>query len=184
MNYRSACANIILYSSHSVVLTRTRSLPTYPTSQSPAPPLHRTTGVSTRPSNTDRLPSSHLPLELSTPEPHSCVHAHLDLVALFYACTNPFDTSQVLLATDAFNAYKKATGATLDNNTGLLRITSSQFSALKNLNFDIGGETYALTPNAQIWPRSLNADIGGSSNDIYLVVADVRLSSRMLLIHI
>jgi cathepsin E len=35
-----------------------------------------------------------------------------------------------------------------------------------------GGVTYALTPNAQIWPRSLNTAIGGSANNIYLVVID------------
>lgn len=33
--------------------------------------------------------------------------------------------------------------------------------------------TYTLTPNGQIWPRSLNTYIGGSSNSIYLVVADI-----------
>lgn len=33
--------------------------------------------------------------------------------------------------------------------------------------------TYGLTPNAQIWPRSLNTAIGGSADDIYLVVNDI-----------
>ncbi|KAH9838072.1 family A1 protease [Rhodofomes roseus] len=33
--------------------------------------------------------------------------------------------------------------------------------------------TYGLTANAQIWPRSLNSAIGGSSGDIYLVVGDI-----------
>lgn len=32
---------------------------------------------------------------------------------------------------------------------------------------------FSLTPNAQIWPRSLNADIGGKTGTIYLVVADL-----------
>ncbi|KAG2050584.1 hypothetical protein BDR06DRAFT_891401, partial [Suillus hirtellus] len=32
---------------------------------------------------------------------------------------------------------------------------------------------YALTPNAQIWPRSLNSYVGGSSNAIYLMVSDI-----------
>ena len=34
-------------------------------------------------------------------------------------------------------------------------------------------QTYELTPNAQIWPRSLNATIGGVPGKIYLVVADM-----------
>jgi hypothetical protein len=33
--------------------------------------------------------------------------------------------------------------------------------------------TYALTPNGQIWPRSLNTYIGGSSSYIYLIVNDL-----------
>ena len=32
---------------------------------------------------------------------------------------------------------------------------------------------YELTANAQIWPRSLNSAIGGTSNNIYLVVGDL-----------
>lgn len=34
-----------------------------------------------------------------------------------------------------------------------------------------------LTANAQIWPRSLNADIGGVAGDIYLVVGDIGSNS-------
>lgn len=85
-------------------------------------------------------------------------------------------TTLVLLATEAFEAYQEATGATLDSATGLLAISSSQYAALGALDFSIGGSTFSLTPNAQIWPRSLNADIGGSEDVIYLVVADVRPS--------
>ncbi|KAG2038807.1 acid protease [Suillus americanus] len=86
-------------------------------------------------------------------------------------------TTLILIATDAFNKYKSATGATLDANTGLLMITSAQYSKLQTLNFKIGGTSYGLTPNGQIWPRSLNTDIGGSSNKIYLVVNDIGSNS-------
>ncbi|KAM6496767.1 aspartic peptidase A1 [Amanita muscaria] len=82
-------------------------------------------------------------------------------------------TTLILIATDAFNLYQTATGGVLDNNVGLLAITPSQYSALKNLDFNINGKTYSLTPNAQIWPRSLNSVIGGSSSSIYLIVADM-----------
>ncbi|KAG2355623.1 aspartic proteinase [Suillus spraguei] len=79
-------------------------------------------------------------------------------------------TSFILIATDAFARYKSATDATLDEETGLLTISSAQYNSLKNLDFHIGTETYSLTPNAQIWPHSLNSKIGGSSKGIYLVV--------------
>jgi saccharopepsin len=86
-------------------------------------------------------------------------------------------TTLVLLATDAFNSYQQSTGATLDPTTGLLTISASQFAALQDLNFNIGGNTYPLSANAQIWPRSLNSAIGGNSNQIYLIVADLGSNS-------
>lgn len=67
-----------------------------------------------------------------------------------------------------------ATNATLDSATGLLKLPSTAYSALENLTFRIGSQNYILTPNAQIWPRSLNSGIGGSSDYIYLVVSNVR----------
>lgn len=79
-------------------------------------------------------------------------------------------TTLVMLSTNAFNAYQKATGATLDQTTGLLKITSAQYAALQPLNFNIGGTNFPLTANAQIWPRSLNTQIGGSASAIYLIV--------------
>ncbi|CAK5265902.1 unnamed protein product [Mycena citricolor] len=81
-------------------------------------------------------------------------------------------TTLIYLPTSAYNKYQRATGAVADNATGLLRITSAQYSSLKNLNFLIGGTTHSLTPNGQIWPRSLNSAIGGTSGRIYLVVGD------------
>ncbi|KAG2142982.1 acid protease [Suillus clintonianus] len=86
-------------------------------------------------------------------------------------------TTLILIATDAFNKYQSATGATLDSNTGLLMITSDQYANLQTLNFNIGGTTYGLTANGQIWPRSLNTDLGGNSNSIYLVVNDIGSNS-------
>ncbi|KAG2363722.1 hypothetical protein BDR07DRAFT_1281483 [Suillus spraguei] len=78
----------------------------------------------------------------------------------------------IFLATDAFNKYQTATGATLDKATDCLTVTPAKYDALKNLDFHIGKETYSLTPNAQIWPRSLNSQIGGHKDLIYLVVSD------------
>ena len=37
--------------------------------------------------------------------------------------------------------------------------------------------TFGLTPNGQIWPRALNADIGGVAGSIYLIVNDIGTNS-------
>ncbi|KAL5527985.1 hypothetical protein ACEPAG_6786 [Sanghuangporus baumii] len=82
-------------------------------------------------------------------------------------------TTLIFLATDAYNTYVSLTGATLDDSVGLLSISSSDYENLQSLFFNIGDQTYELTANAQTWPRSLNTAIGGSSNEIYLVVSDI-----------
>ncbi|KAH8984468.1 acid protease [Lactarius akahatsu] len=82
-------------------------------------------------------------------------------------------TTLVLIATDAFQKYQEATGATLDQTTSLLTLTNSQFDNLQSLFFNIGGVQYELTPNAQIWPRILNTEIGGTQDKIYLIVSDL-----------
>ncbi|KAL4069978.1 aspartic peptidase domain-containing protein [Scleroderma yunnanense] len=82
-------------------------------------------------------------------------------------------TTLILIASDAFSAYQSVTGATLDSATGLLTISQSQYDNLQTLTFNIGSHAYALSPNAQIWPRSLNSIIGGNSGQIYLVIADI-----------
>ncbi|KDR85732.1 hypothetical protein GALMADRAFT_53199 [Galerina marginata CBS 339.88] len=82
-------------------------------------------------------------------------------------------TTLVLIATNGFNKYKTATGGVIDNTTGLLRVTSTQFNNLQSLFFINSAGTFELTANAQIWPRSLNADIGGAAGSIFLIVADL-----------
>jgi cathepsin E len=82
-------------------------------------------------------------------------------------------TTLILIATNAFTKYESLTGATLDPTTGLLKVTSTQFSNLQTLTFIVGGVSFGLTPNGQIWPRALNADIGGVSGAIYLIVGDI-----------
>jgi hypothetical protein len=84
-------------------------------------------------------------------------------------------TTLVYIATDAYTKYVAATGAVLDSSAGLLAITEEQYEALEPLVFDLGAAgTHSLSPNAQIWPRALNEEIGGNSSAIYLVVNDVR----------
>ena len=75
---------------------------------------------------------------------------------------------------DAYNRYVDHTGAVYDDNTGLLRITEEQYQKLQSLFLDIGGNTYELIPNAQIWPRALNKIlVGGDANSTYLVIQDL-----------
>ncbi|KAJ6561817.1 acid protease [Mycena capillaripes] len=86
-------------------------------------------------------------------------------------------TTLLLLATDAFQAYQQATGATADQTTGLLTVTDSQFADMQSLFFQIGDQTLELTPNAQIWPRALNSTLGGDEDKIYLITADLGSNS-------
>ncbi|EJC99835.1 aspartic peptidase A1 [Fomitiporia mediterranea MF3/22] len=82
-------------------------------------------------------------------------------------------TTLTLLATDAYNKYTTMTGATHDDNTGLLKITPDDYAELKSLFFSIAGTTFEFTKNAQTWPRALNAAIGGTSDGIYLIIGDL-----------
>ena len=47
-------------------------------------------------------------------------------------------TTLILMATDAFDAYAKATGATQDQTTGLLTLSNEDFNNLESLFFNIG----------------------------------------------
>ncbi|KAF8122471.1 acid protease [Boletus edulis] len=77
------------------------------------------------------------------------------------------------IASDAYEQYKNKTGATYDPATQMLKITAEQYDCLEPLVFNIGDAAYELTANAQIWPRSLNSLINGTSDGIYLVVSDL-----------
>ncbi|KAG2078844.1 acid protease [Suillus decipiens] len=74
------------------------------------------------------------------------------------------------LASDAYERYRAATGGILNPANGLLQISLQQYHQLADLEFHIGGRIYRLIPNAQIWPRSLNYNINGGLNDIFLIV--------------
>ncbi|KAG2361074.1 aspartic peptidase domain-containing protein [Suillus spraguei] len=89
----------------------------------------------------------------------------------YTAVVAPFFTLP-LRSIDAFEKYKAATGGTMNAANGLLQISSGQYTALRNLYFHIGENTYRLIPNAQIWPRFLNCRLvgGGGKNDIFLIV--------------
>ena len=44
-----------------------------------------------------------------------------------------------MLCADALQRYQRATGAVMDNATGLLRLTQAQFQNLQSLFFNING---------------------------------------------
>ena len=82
-------------------------------------------------------------------------------------------TTLLMIASDAYQAYMQATGATEDQTTGLLTITQEQYNNLQSLYFNIGGVNYEFTANAQIWPRALNSTLGGNADAIYLIVSNL-----------
>ena len=71
-------------------------------------------------------------------------------------------TTLLLLATDAFNNYVSATGATVDSDTGLLYISPESYANVQSLFFQVGNTTFEFTRDAQTFPRALNTVIGGS----------------------
>ncbi|KAG6328191.1 hypothetical protein ID866_10898 [Astraeus odoratus] len=83
-------------------------------------------------------------------------------------------TRRISVTSDAFTAYRFATGAVVDilDRNKRLTITQDQYNNLQTLSILIGDQSYDLSPNAQIYPRSspdgriflvvksINADIG------------------------
>ncbi|KAG2352548.1 acid protease [Suillus spraguei] len=61
----------------------------------------------------------------------------------------------------ASGRYQAATGGTFDAAANLLAITPAST------------QTYGLTRDGQIWPRSINSAINGAKNAIYLVIKDI-----------
>jgi Eukaryotic aspartyl protease len=60
----------------------------------------------------------------------------------------------------------------LESSNGLLRITGEQYASLQPLYFVIGGNSFELTPNAQIWSRAPNSTTG-ASDSLYLAIKDI-----------
>ncbi|KAL1696605.1 aspartic peptidase domain-containing protein [Schizophyllum commune] len=76
-------------------------------------------------------------------------------------------TTLIYLPTDAYRAYMASTGAVEDQQTGLLRVTAEQFENMQSLTFTVSG----------LWPRSRNAEIGGTPDGYYLIVANIGSNS-------
>ncbi|KAG6328727.1 hypothetical protein ID866_10362 [Astraeus odoratus] len=72
----------------------------------------------------------------------------------------------ISVPSDTFMTYQAATGAAIDffDLNKRLTITQEQYRNLQSLSIFIGDQSYDLSPNAQIYPRS------SSSEQIYLVI--------------
>ncbi|KAK0207762.1 hypothetical protein IW262DRAFT_1450786 [Armillaria fumosa] len=97
-------------------------------------------------------------------------------------CIVDTGTTLLLMSSGAYKKYMKATRASAKMNddsllthihtsTGLLCVTKEQFGTTGSMSSL--STTFEMTPNAQIWPRSLNAMMRGKTDGIYLVVADM-----------
>jgi saccharopepsin len=77
---------------------------------------------------------------------------------------------------DAYDRYRNATNATYDSDTNALRVPAN--TSLESLFFTIAGKEFELVPNAQIFPSSLVSSINGTSDYLYLMVADGGMPSE------
>ncbi|KAG2354355.1 aspartic peptidase domain-containing protein [Suillus spraguei] len=78
----------------------------------------------------------------------------------------------------AYERYRAATGGIVNAANGLLQISDQQYNLLFPLDFYIGVRIYTLSPNAQIWPRSLNHIVFGvDHDDIFLVIKTLPANS-------
>ncbi|KAL1676609.1 aspartic peptidase domain-containing protein [Schizophyllum commune] len=86
-------------------------------------------------------------------------------------------TTLIYLPTDAYRAYMASTGAVEDQHTGLLRMQLLLRAVSNKRSWDTLQEDFALIPDAQLWPRSRNAEIGGTPDGYYLIVANIGSNS-------
>ena len=114
---------------------------------------------------------SHKPQVSSIPA-LPCLRLPQVWLSCFYLVV-PLRLTGSIYSTDAFSAYQQATGAVIDSANGLLKLTPDQYNNLQSLFFDIGGSTFELTPNAQIWPvRSIRVSAYEKPHALMLIFID------------
>ncbi|KAG8792130.1 hypothetical protein FRC12_007069 [Ceratobasidium sp. 428] len=83
-------------------------------------------------------------------------------------------TTLIYITPNAFKIYSDSLpGSKMDEKIHLLEIPKESVGKMKSLFFNIGGVSYEFTPNAQLWPRSLNAAIGGKADSYYSVISAI-----------
>ena len=103
------------------------------------PHLQTNSGVSISPSSTARLPFYRpLPVLLTPVRPQPSKGGKRSYTD-WQLDNDITGTTLILIATNAFTIYESLTGGVLDNNTGLLKVTSTQFADLETLSFVVGG---------------------------------------------
>ncbi|KAG2063507.1 acid protease [Suillus decipiens] len=76
----------------------------------------------------------------------------------------------IFIASDGYFKYQSATRSQYDHAMKLLTTPKITLTLLVH---NFAQQAYCLTPNAQIWPRSINTRIGGVEGSIYLVICDL-----------
>ena len=64
-------------------------------------------------------------------------------------------TTLILIATDAFNKYQKATGGVPDSATSLLTITSNQYADLQSIFLSVNVNGVCVLPLIGHWQRGV-----------------------------
>ncbi|KAL5489707.1 hypothetical protein ACEPAI_4539 [Sanghuangporus weigelae] len=83
-------------------------------------------------------------------------------------------SSVVHLTPGAFDAYRHATHADFDCISKLLSLPPNEKINLKSLFFEIGGRSFEIPPEEQVWPQELNDVAGGPAEDSYLSYIELR----------
>ncbi|CEL62092.1 hypothetical protein RSOLAG1IB_10194 [Rhizoctonia solani AG-1 IB] len=81
-------------------------------------------------------------------------------------------TTLIYISPQAFKLYSVSLpGSEVDPKTKLLKIPKESVSKMKPLFFVINGISYEFTPDAQLWPRTLNTVLGGEIDSYYSVIS-------------
>lgn len=101
--------------------------------------------------------------------------SHPDEVEILKSGIGVIDTgsSVVHLEYNAFQEYRRVTDSYLDRHSGLLSLREDSKAKKKSLFFEIGGKTFEIPPEDQLWPRALNDVAGGPEDDSYLVYVEM-----------
>ncbi|KEP48817.1 putative aspartic peptidase A1 [Rhizoctonia solani 123E] len=90
--------------------------------------------------------------------------------------TTVLGASLLYVAPEAFKVYSQSLpGSEIDASTGLLEIPKESLHKMKPLFFVIDEVTYEFTPDAQLWPRVLNALLNEKADAYYSVISSLEV---------
>lgn len=82
-------------------------------------------------------------------------------------------TTLLLLDTNVFYKFLQATGAVLDNKTGVPKLPENSCAGLRPISLKYGGGNFDIPVGQYRVPAQDNASIGGDSSKCYLAVGDI-----------